>query len=328
VYAPTTTDCTLIGQRCDTGACVNRDASMRTQAPATITDIAGTSHTVYGRIYIQGVTDLTSENDALEFLDLVEFGIGTGSDPTLYAYNVAVPNPAYTGDEPTYDEYMSTFQIAGAPGAVEQYAYRLSLDGGNTWIYGDLGTAGSSDGFTTPGTLNVAAPFFSEYVEGAGNDKALEIYNPGSVAFSLNGCVIRQWTNLNSAPTTVLAFAAGDVVASTGVVTFCQDATLLLPGAPTSCTKTTASTALWNGNDTVELYCGGAILDAIGREQELLTGFWGTEPTTTINHTLLRNCDVIAGDTNATDAFDPVTQWKAYLSDTLTDLGKRTCPLP
>ena len=102
VYAPTTTDCTLIGQRCSAGACVARDASVRTQAPATITDVVNTSQTVYGRIYIQGVTDLTSGNDALEFLDLVELGVGSGTDPTLYTYSVAVPNPGYAGDEPTY----------------------------------------------------------------------------------------------------------------------------------------------------------------------------------------------------------------------------------
>ena len=302
--------------------------SVRTQSPVSITDLAGTSQTVYGRIYIQGVTDVTTGNDALEFLDLVELGIGTGTDPTTYTYSVAVPNPGYAGDEPTYDEYMSTFTVAGAPGAVEHYAYRLSLDGGNTWRYGDLGTAGSTDGFTTPGTLNVASPYFSEYVEGAGSDKALEIYNPGSVPFSLNGCVIRQWLNAATTPTTVLTFGATEKIQPNDVVTFCQNATLLLAGAPASCTHTTASTSLWNGNDTVELYCGTSILDAIGKEQDNPLASWGTEPTTTVNHTLLRNCDVIAGDTIATDAFDPATQWKSYASDTLTDLGKRTCPLP
>jgi hypothetical protein len=329
VYSPTTTDCTSIGQRCSAGACVARDASVRTQAPATITDVVNTSQTVYGRIYIQGVTDVTTGNDALEFLDLVELGVGAGTDPTLYTYNVAVPNSSYAGDEPTYDEYMSTFTVTGTPGTVLHYAYRLSLDGGNTWLYGDLGAAGSSDGFTTPGTLNIAAPFFSEYIEGSSNNKAVEIYNPGSVAFSLNGCVIRQWTNAAlMGPTTVLTFLSTDSIAANGVVTFCQNGILALPGAPASCTKTTGSTSLWNGNDTVELFCNAAILDAIGKEQDNPALAWGTEPTTTINHTLLRNCDVFAGDTNATDAFDPATQWKSYAVDTVSDLGKRTCPLP
>ncbi|HEY6040196.1 MAG TPA: hypothetical protein VIV58_38195, partial [Kofleriaceae bacterium] len=306
VYAPATTDCTLTDQTCSGGACTGPVVIVRTQSPATITDLVGTPQTVYARIYIQGITDQnTSGNDALGFLDVIEFGIGTGVDPTLYAYDqLAVPNPAYTGDEPAFDEYMDTFLVAGTAGSVLHYAYRLSRDGGTTWLYGDLGAAGSSDGFTTPGTLNVAAPFFSEYIEGSSNNKAVEIYNPGSVSFSLSGCVIRQWTNAATAPTTVFSFAATDSIAATGVITFCQ-ATLV---GPLPCTKTTPSTSLWNGNDTVELFCGTSIVDSIGKESEN-PATWGTDPTTT-DHTLLRHCDVFAGDPIATDAFDPATQFK------------------
>ena len=320
-FTTAATDCSLTGQTCSAGAC-GGSVQVRVQGPATITDLAGTSQTVIGRIFITGVTDVTAGNDALGVLDLVELGVGTGADPALYVYQLAAPNAAYPGDEPGWDEYTATFTIAGAAGATQHYAYRLTRNGGATWIYGDLGTAGSSDGFTTPGTLQIAAPFFSEYVEGGGNNKAVEIYNPGSVAFSLNGCVIRQFTNAATTPTTVLTFTATDSVAAHGVVTFCQTA---ITGV--TCTKTTGSTGLWNGNDTVELFCSGALLDAIGKESEN-PAFWGTEPTTTINHTLLRHCDVVSGDTVATDAFDPAVQWKAYPQDTFTDLGLRTCPLP
>ena len=321
-YGSTTTDCALTGQACVGGACVGPSIIVRTQSPATISDLVGTTQTVYGRIYIQGITDLTSGNDALDVLDVVMFGVGTGTDPALYTYNLAAPNPGYAGDEPTYDEYVATFQVAGTPGTVQHYAYRLSRDGGTTWFYGDLGTAGSSDGFTTPGTLNVAAPFFSEYIEGSGSNKAVEIYNPGSVAFSLNGCVIRQWSNANTTPTTDVTFVAADSIAPHGVVTLCTTAITAV-----ACTKTTGS-GLWNGNDTIELFCASTILDAIGKEQDNPPIAWGTEPNTTVNHTLLRDCDVFSGDRIATDAFDPVTQWTSYPVDTFTDLGKRTCPLP
>jgi hypothetical protein len=322
VYVSTVTDCTLIGKTCSAGACIDRVASVRTQAPATITDIVNTSQTVYGRIFIQGVTDVTSGNDALEFLDLVEFGIGAGVDPTLYTYSVAVPNPSYGGDEATYDEYMSTFTIAGAPGAVLHYAYRLSLDGGNTWTYGDLGTAGSTDGFTTPGTLNVAAPFFSEYVEGTGSTKALEIYNPGSVAFTLTGCAVKQFTNGANTATTDITFTAA-TIAPGAVYTFCQSSI-----SSVACDSTTTSTGIWNGDDAIELVCGTTVYDIIGVIGTDPGSGWGTEPTTTIDHTLLRHCDVTAGDTNGADAFDPATEWQAYPPNTLSDLGKRTCPLP
>jgi hypothetical protein len=326
VYGSKTADCALTGQACVVDACVGPAIIVRTQTPATITDLVGTTQTVYGRIYIQGITDLTNGNDALDVLDVVMFGVGTGTDPTLYTYNLAAPNPGYAGDEPTYDEYVASFQVAGTPGNVQHYAYRLSRDGGTTWFYGDLGTAGSSDGFTTPGTLNIAAPYFSEYIEGSGSNKAVEIYNPGSVAFSLNGCVLRQWPNANLTPSTVFTFGAADSIPAGGVVTFCQTSILTLPGAPASCTKTTGSTSLWNGNDAVELFCT-SLLDAIGKESENPTT-WGSGLTNTTDHTLLRDCNVFSGDTNGTDAFDPALQWTGYAKDTVSDLGKRTCPLP
>jgi hypothetical protein len=134
--------------------------------------------------------------------------------------------------------------------------------------------------------------------------------------------VIRQWSNNNTAPTTDVTFMAADAIAPHGVVTLCTTAITSV-----SCTKTTGS-GLWNGNDTIELFCASTILDAIGKEQDNPPISWGTEPTTTVNHTLLRDCDVFSGDRIATDVFDPATQWKSYPSDTFTDLGLRTCPLP
>ena len=323
VYTPSsTTDCTLTGQTCNAGACTGSAIIVRTQAPASITDLVGTTQTVYGRIYIQGVTDATTGNDPLDILDVVMFGTGTGTDPTQYTYSVAVPNPAYAGDEPTYDEYMASFQVAGTPGTVQHYAYRLSRDGGTTWFYGDLGTAGSSDGFTTPGTLNIAAPYFSEYVEGSANIKALEIYNPGSVPFTLTGCKVNQFTNGSTTITTDITFTAA-TIAPGHVYTFCQSS-ITSP----MCDSTTTSTGIWNGDDAIELICGTTVYDIIGVIGTDPGTAWGTEPTTTANHTLLRHCDVFAGDTNPSDAFDPASQWKSFASDTLTVLGKRTCPLP
>jgi len=67
-----------------------------------------------------------------------------------------------------------------------------------------------------------------------------------------------------------------------------------------------------------------------------MTGSWTTTGgttgtaggTTTTDHTLLRHCDVFAGDPIATDVFDPATQFKGYPKDYLGVFGVRTCPLP
>ncbi|MEO8549233.1 MAG: lamin tail domain-containing protein, partial [Kofleriaceae bacterium] len=206
----------------------------------------------------------------------------------------------------------------GTAGTTRRYAYRLTRDGGATWLYGDLGTAGSSDGFTTPGTLQIASLYFSEYIEGGGNNKAIEIYNAGSTTASLAGCSVRVWPNANTAPNPVLAFTT-ETIAAGAVLTVCNTIA--------GCTKTTGN-ANWNGNDTVELFCGGAIIDSIGKESENPAASWGTDPITTVDHTLLRRCDVFAGDPIGTDTFDPAVQWASYAKDTFVYLGARNCPLP
>lgn len=322
-YTPTTTDCTATSQVCQAGACttVSTPAPWARTQTEVVTDVPTATVTVLGRIFISGVTDVSAGNDPLG-ANLVELGVGTGTDPTAYTYATATANATYAGDEATVDEYAGTITVAGTAGATKQYAFRISTDGGANWIYGDIGTQGSRDGFLTPGTLQIAGPFFSEYIEGSSNHKGIEVYNPGSIPFSLNGCSIKQFTNGSTSATNDLTFMTTDSIAPHGVFTFCQTT------VGVACNATTPSTSLWNGDDAIELLCDTTVYDIFGQ-----IGFdpgtaWGTGLTSTADHTLLRQCDVFAGDTVGTDAFVPADHWKGYAVDTFTDLGLRTCPLP
>jgi hypothetical protein len=308
-YTKTDRDCSLTGQTCDTGACTGPSLFVRLQFPGTITDIAGATETVYGRIYIQGVTDVSGVDDPVGANVKVQLGVGTGSDPSAWTWTDAVQNGAYGPGSPGYeannDEYQGTFTVAGAPGTTASYAYRLSNDGGTTWLYGDLGAAGSSDGFTTPGVLTVAAPFFSEYIEGAVNtNKAVEIYNPGSIAFSLTGCQLQVFHDGGTTPINS-NFTAGGSVPAGGVYVLCKTGI-----ADTShCSQQTGS-GLWNGNDAIALVCGATTYDVIGQiGTDPGAAGWGSAGTTTTDHTLLRQCNVISGDPDGSDAFDPAAQW-------------------
>ncbi|MBN1149321.1 MAG: DUF11 domain-containing protein, partial [Anaerolineales bacterium] len=51
---------------------------------------------------------------------------------------------------------------------------------------------------------------------------------------------------------------------------------------------------------------------------------WGTEPNTTVEHTLVRKSNVISGDTDGSDAFDPATEWDAYAQNTFDYLGSHS----
>lgn|GEM_PF-2749735 len=80
-------------------------------------------------------------------------------------------------------------------------AYRVSGDGGQTWVYCD--TAGTVPGTTayTPdaaGRLTVTNPLIlSQYIEGSGLNKGVEIFNASAVPVDLAalGCGLRVYVN-------------------------------------------------------------------------------------------------------------------------------------
>jgi hypothetical protein len=86
------------------------------------------------------------------------------------------------------------------------------------------------------------------------------------------------------------------------------------------------------GDDAVELACPvGAnmvTLDIIGRYGMGLDpgAEWGMGATGTQNATLRRNCSVTTGDRNATNPFNPATQWTGRAADNISGLGGRLCP--
>ena len=325
-YTPTDKDCALSGQGCAAGACTGPVLFVRVQSPDSIVDVPTTTKTVYGRIYVQGVTDQSGVNDPNPNVT-VQCGTGAGADPTAFTYTPATPNAAYGPGSPGYemnnDEWQADVVVPAGAGTVIHYAFRLSNDGGTTWIYGDTGNAGSSDGFTLPGVIDIAAPYLSEYIEGSSNNKAIELYNPGSIAFSLTGCFVDVY---HTGSTTAVSTAiTGTTIPAGGTFVYCHSSYALADVA--ACQQLT-SKADWNGNDAVQLRCGTTVYDILGQiGNDPGTAGWGTAPTSTTDHTLLRQCTVFAGDMVGTDTFIPASQWAGYPTDT-HHLGSRDCPLP
>jgi hypothetical protein len=131
----------------------------RLQWPLTIYDWPGQPVTVYGRVYIAGLTDQTTGNDPMPAVVRAQVGYGIfGSNPSLFpdawTWFEALPNPGWDGGaagEPNNDEYMGTL-ITPQAGGDYDYAFRFSGDAGSTWLYGDKDTGlpgedGSEDGY-------------------------------------------------------------------------------------------------------------------------------------------------------------------------------------
>jgi predicted extracellular nuclease len=178
------------------------------------------------------------------------------------------------------------------------------------------------------GGVASAAPtdvFFSEYIEGSSNNKALEIFNGTGAAIDLGAQDYFILMHFNGNPAAGLTVeltgtvAPGDVY----VVTNAAAAQVIRDAAD----QITTSTSWFNGDDAVVLRKGGTtgtVIDAIGQ-----VGFdpgteWGTGLTSTADNTLRRKAGIESGDANFGDAFDPAVQWDGFATDTFNGLGSHT----
>ncbi|WP_277673713.1 thermonuclease family protein [Piscibacillus halophilus] len=170
----------------------------------------------------------------------------------------------------------------------------------------------------------------SEYIEGSSYNKAIEIYNGTSESIDLSPYSIVTFTNGAS-------FEPDDGFANeldltgtiepgeTFVMAHGQADQAILDVADVSGTSYAYN---FNGNDAIVLFKNydeetrsGDIIDSIGKVGEDPGSYWGTPQHKTQDMTLLRDYSVTAGDTNATDDFDPTVEWIAFPRDTFDYLG-------
>ncbi|CAG0978228.1 hypothetical protein ANAEL_01576 [Anaerolineales bacterium] len=163
--------------------------------------------------------------------------------------------------------------------------------------------------------------FFSEYIEGSSNNKALEIYNGTGAAINLatGGYNVQMFFNGN--PVSTLTINLTGSVANGDVYVLAQssaNATILAQADQTN------GSGWFNGDDAVVLRKGTVVIDVLGQ-----VGFdpgteWGTGLISTADNTLRRAATICAGDPNGADAFDPSVEWEGYAQDTFGGLGSHT----
>ncbi len=134
------------------------------QYPCTMSLTAGSPGTVYGWVYMAGITDAVGRGTP------IEAEVGYGPDATLpmvdprWVWSAASYNSdkdAYYPGDHANDEYAGTLTAPSTPGSYD-YAYRFTTDGGLSWVYADLGgdtcaLLGTTDGYqsATAGALTV-----------------------------------------------------------------------------------------------------------------------------------------------------------------------------
>jgi len=208
------------------------------------------------------------------------------------------------------------------------------LDGGSDAGRGDAGRDAGTDAGGSDAGVDAGPPgpalglLFTEYIEGSGNNKALEIQNTSSASIDLSRCEVRRYSNGSSTPFPIPLMGS---LAAGAVHVLCNASIEL----STACTQTTGALN-HNGDDALTLVCDGEAtpVDSLGTIGESPSRDWTGGGLSTRDFILFRQCAVSGGDRNASDAFDPSSQWMGRMYDTgatpamnLAGLGNRTeCP--
>jgi len=177
-------------------------------------------------------------------------------------------------------------------------------------------------GEVTAASSTCSELFISEYVEGSGNNKFIEIYNPTASVISLTGYEIEIYVNGSSTGSTPIPLSGS--IAAYDVFVFANSSADFVGLGVTA--DSTSGSLTFNGDDAVALRNSGTIIDVIGQIGFDPGSQWtGTVCTQgTADGTLVRNSTVQAGDANGSDSFNPDTEWTCANINVISNLGSHT----
>eukprot|EP00754_Rhynchopus_humris_P014065 Rhum_TRINITY_DN14365_c0_g1::Rhum_TRINITY_DN14365_c0_g1_i3::g.83072::m.83072 len=177
----------------------------------------------------------------------------------------------------------------------------------------------SKENWADVGQFDNTIPFvgFSEYLEGSGDNKALEILNGASTTLDLTGYKLEFYFDGASTAGTTITLT-GNLAAHTTYVVVASGADALLKARA----DLVSGATFFDGNDAVVLRnAGNVIVDSIGRINENPGSYWGTTGLKTQNLGL-RRVSPAAADTVATNAYDTAGVWEAASAEDYSNLGQ------
>ena len=186
--------------------------------------------------------------------------------------------------------------------------------------------------------------FFSEYVEGSSNNKAVEIYNPTDAPIDLSSYSIERYSNGSDAVSDEMNLSGTINAGETWIVTNSDTNStnefgyimVELYNMADQWAPVYPSPLYMNGNDAMTLSKNGSIIDIIGKIGEDPGDAWTDDATSgftdanggawwTKNHTLVRKASVKSGVKTSPILFNPATEWGSLSINTWTNLGTHEC---
>jgi len=153
--------------------------------------------------------------------------------------------------------------------------------------------------------------FFSEYIEGSGNNKVLEIANFSGVTVNLSAYTMKLSSNGNANWTATYSFPNGAEIANGDVYVVAQGSSTLCNSEEDA--QNNAITA-FNGNDAIGLFKNDVLIDILGT--------LGDNSVYAENVTLIRKPIVAGPNTTYTPS-----EWTIFPQDNCDDLGQHTLTL-
>jgi predicted extracellular nuclease len=161
--------------------------------------------------------------------------------------------------------------------------------------------------------------FFSEYIEGSSNNKALEIYNGTGAAVDMSAYSVQMYFNGSLSPGLTITLAGTVAHDDVFVLAHSLAAAAILAQA-----DQTSGAGFFNGDDAIVLRKNGLIVDSIGQIGVDPGTQWGAGDASTADNTIRRKLGACAGDTDGANAFAPETDYDGFAIDTFAGLGAHT----
>lgn len=243
-------------------------------------------------------TNLVASNATASSMDLT--WTASTDDVAVTSYDIFVDGTFYTNTSTA----VTSFTVTGLASETNYCFTVYALDAaGNT-----SAVSNQDCEITTNVPTGVNELFFSEYMEGGVNNKALEIANFTDAAISLTNYTLRLASNGSSFGSDV-TFPAGASVAAGDVYVIINSGLSLSCNTEADYTNNTITG--FNGNDAIGLFKNGTLIDIIGEE--------GNSSTYAQNTTLIRKSTI----TNPTTSFS-LSEWDSYPQDACDNLGQHT----
>lgn len=254
-----------------------------------------------------------------------------GTEPSAYLVKASTGTPTEPNDgTPETDATLVKNINQGTQSAVFSGLNASTLYNFTIWPYTNSGadidyktneiTSDQQGSATTQDAPVVPKIFFSEYIEGSSNNKAIEIYNGESTSIDLTNMTIKTYPNGASTPTYTQLGEGTLLPGEVYVIANVNSDQAVLDVADLTSTVT-----FYNGDDAVELVYNGVTTDIIGIIGNDPGSSWSVGSSgATAEFSLLRKLSISEGEIDwstsaGTDASN--SQWVVMPQDYFSNLG-------